>query len=186
MTVGGEITNPLEKLVGYQLRRASAVVMPELVAQFDGLGLRLSEGSVLMLIDQNPGINQSSIGKALDIKRANMAPLIAKLTKHDLVQRRPIDGRSFGLYLSKRGESLAAAVMRFTADHEARLIAALPREWREGFIGALQSLRRGWAGASSVVTDGAGDNDDGPAEAMVSHPRDEPDRPSNRKQVAAG
>lgn len=186
MIVRGEITNPLEKLVGYQLRRASAVVMPELVAQFDGLGLRLSEGSVLMLIDQNPGINQSSIGKALDIKRANMAPLIAKLVKHDLVQRRPIDGRSFGLYLSKHGESLATAVLKFSADHDARLVAALPQEWQESFIGALRSLRRGWGPTSGVLADSGDDNGDKAVGAMASHSRDQPKRPSKRKQVAAG
>lgn len=153
-----EIVNPLEPLLGYQLRRASAAILSELVAQFEAKGLRLSEGSVLMLVARNPGINQSSVGRALDIQRANMAPLVGQLAKQGLIERRKVDGRSFGLNLSKRGQQIADAIAAISAEHDAKLTAALPAEMRDSFGMALRALRRAWEPApdpAPAIIDGA-------------------------------
>ena len=143
------VSNPLELLLGYQLRRATAAVMPDLIAKFEALGLRLSEGSALLLIDRNPGINQSAVGRALDIQRANMAPLVATLSKRRLIERRRMDGRSYGLHVTASGAGLAEKVAAISEDHDQRMAAALPPDLRGALPTALASLRRAWAGENA-------------------------------------
>ena len=41
-----------------------------------------------MVIESNPNISQSEIGRMLEIAGANMAPLISRLEKRELVERR--------------------------------------------------------------------------------------------------
>ena len=62
--------DPLEDYPGYSLRRASAVNMAKLARRFAAIDLRPTEATVLMVIDANPNISQSEIGKMLDIARA--------------------------------------------------------------------------------------------------------------------
>ena len=50
----------------------------ELARRLAPLDLRQTDVSVLLLVAENPGITQSEVGKALDIQRANMAPLVAR------------------------------------------------------------------------------------------------------------
>jgi hypothetical protein len=76
-----ETTNqdPLYALPGYALRRASNAMMAELATRLGGLDLRISDASVLMLIDGRDDMTSSEIGKMLDIARANMVPLLNRL-----------------------------------------------------------------------------------------------------------
>ena len=104
------ITNPLEDVLGYHLRRASGVMTARLSDGYSELGLRLTEASVLIMIDANPGSKQSDIGKLFDIKSANMAPLVAVLSKLGYVERKKLDGRSQGLYVSDQGKKIVGKI----------------------------------------------------------------------------
>jgi DNA-binding MarR family transcriptional regulator len=64
--------DPLKNYPGYSLRRASAGNMAKLARRFAAIDLRPTEATVLMVIDSNPSISQSEIGKMLDIARANI------------------------------------------------------------------------------------------------------------------
>ncbi len=90
---------PLEGYLGYQLRRASVAMQKHLSSLYKKLGFKVIEGSVLLMIEANPGIKQSQIGKTFDIKSANLVPLVGFLEKNDCIERKPIDGRSHGLFL---------------------------------------------------------------------------------------
>lgn len=121
-------TNPLDRLIGYQIRRASVAMMARLVRDLSELGLTPTEASVLLLVEANPGITQSEVGRVLNVKRANMAPLTAALDRRSLVQRRPVDGRSHGLELTPSGAALAAEALRSMETHDASIAASLSGE----------------------------------------------------------
>lgn len=121
------LANPLEERFGYQLRRASLVMMAELAARMADLGLTITEASILVLIRVNPGANQTELSQALAIKRANMVPLIAGLEDRGLVQRRVVDGRSHALHLSKSGAGLAGKANSAMRTHEAQFLGPLSR-----------------------------------------------------------
>jgi len=136
------IDNPLDTLLGYQLRRASAAILADLARALEELELTPTEASVLLLIGHNPGITQSEIGRTLAIQRANMAPIAAMLTERFLLTRTQADGRSQGLLLKRAGVALADRVRAIIAAHEARFLPDLPEEERQSLIGVL---RRVWA-----------------------------------------
>lgn len=132
---------------GYLLRRASAAMMADLTARLATLGLRPTEATVLMLIDDHPGITQSSIGRTLQIKRANMAPLAARLSDQGWIAGRAVDGRSTGLYLTDAGGVFISRVRAEIDAHEARIIALIPEPHRAHLVPALKAI---WAGAERV------------------------------------
>ena len=132
--------DPMKDYPGYSLRRASAVNMAKLARRLAAIDLRPTEATVLMVIDANPNISQSEIGKMLDIARANMAPLVSGLADRKLVKGQPIDGRSYGLVLTDSGTSIAAKARRAVATHEEELLARIPATQRKAFLAALRKL----------------------------------------------
>src|ERR1700753_2223817 len=91
------LADPLAELLGYHLRRLSVRVMTDLGRSLAPLDLNPADASGLLMIDANPGITQSEVGKAIGVLRANMAPLVADLVSRGLVEREPVDGRSNAL-----------------------------------------------------------------------------------------
>ncbi|HXR18371.1 MAG TPA: MarR family winged helix-turn-helix transcriptional regulator [Steroidobacteraceae bacterium] len=106
------------------------------------LRLRASEATVLCLIEANPGITQSEIGRMLNIARANMAPLVARLAAIKLIERRAVDGRSHGLRMTLAGHTMARKVGRAIRAHEAQLQANIPASQRKALLAALHALAR--------------------------------------------
>lgn len=102
--------DPVADRLGYQLRRASSVMMADLGAALAEEGLRPVEATILILIGANPGCTQSDLGRTLGIKRANMVPLIAGLGEKGMVAKAPVDGRSQALSLTEAGATRCVAV----------------------------------------------------------------------------
>ena len=132
--------DPLKDLPGYALRRASAAAMQKFARQLSPLDLRPTEASVLLVIDSNPNITQSEIGRMLEIAGANMAPLISRLEKRELIGRRRVDGRSHGLELTAAGRALTLRARKAMQSHEDELLARIPAGHRAAFLAALHAL----------------------------------------------
>jgi DNA-binding MarR family transcriptional regulator len=132
--------DPLKNYPGYALRRASATTMASLARRFTEFDLRPTEASVLMVIDANPNITQSEIGRMLDIASANMAPLVSRLADRGLVERQPVNGRSHGLALTKKGMGITGKVKKAVAAHEEELLSKIPAAHRKAFLGALRAM----------------------------------------------
>ena len=115
LILGGDTA--LSRSLGYALRRAQLSTYAEFSRFMGEFDVRPSEFSVLVLVGQHPGVNQSAIGAALDIKKTNMVPLLDRLEKHRLLERRqvPADRRLVALHLTSRG---VASLRRMEARHE--------------------------------------------------------------------
>ena len=135
-----KIVNPLDDMVGYQLRRASVAMFDDLATVLADLDLRPTGASILLLVGANPGITQSAIGRILEIERANMAPQAAMLTKRDFVARFASDGRSQGLRLTATGKAVVIKVRARIAAHEQRFIAGFSEPEKTSFLRALRSV----------------------------------------------
>jgi DNA-binding MarR family transcriptional regulator len=140
------VIDPMARFPGYALRRASAGAMAKLAKDLAVLALRPTEASVLMVVEANPGITQSEIGKLLDIASANMAPLASRLHKRHLMVRARIDGRSHGLRLTESGMAVARRIEKILAAYEADLLERIPAAHRAGFIAGVRAL---WSTLSS-------------------------------------
>lgn len=136
------LINPLDGLLGYQLRRASQAMLDDLLASLEDVKLRPSSVSVLLLVAANPGITQSRIGQALAIERANMVPMTAKLAKQGLLTRSRTDGRSHGLHLTEEGKRTALKIRKRIAEHENKFWKHAKASQRSAQLKFLRSL---WA-----------------------------------------
>ncbi len=132
--------DPLKDFPGYLLHRVSADAMTRLARRLAPLGLRPTEASVLLVIEANPNITQSEIGRMLDIAGANMAPLVARLADRELIEREPVDGRSHGLTLAPAGRELFVQLRNQFKEHEAEILDKLPASRRAAFTKMLRTL----------------------------------------------
>ena len=134
--------DPLPSLPGYALRRAANATGAELSARLAALGLRQADASALVLIGANPGVTASALGRALDIQRANMVPLIGKLVTAGLVERVAIDRKSQGLELTADGKARLAQARKVIDAFENELLERVPLEHRPHLLPALEALWR--------------------------------------------
>ena len=132
--------DPLTKLCGYLLQRASAAALADLNRRLAPLGLRHAGVAMLMLIEARPGITQSQAGRILDIQRANMVPFVARLEALGVIRRRRVDGRSQALELTSRGSVLLERARRVVQTHEAMLLGRVPQELRPAVLPVLMAL----------------------------------------------
>lgn len=140
--VGAPLVEPLSGLPGYLLRRAANAMMAELATRLDALELRISEATVLLLLDGRADLTSSDIGKILDIQRANMVPLLARLEAAGLIRREPLDRKSQAILLTDDGRTCHARVEMLTREFENDLLARIPSDHRPHLIPALQALLR--------------------------------------------
>lgn len=134
--------DPLPDLPGYALRRAANATAAELSARLATLELRQAEASVLMLVDANPATTASALGRALDIQRANMVPLLKRLEDAGLIVRTPIDGKSQGLELTPAGRDRMQAARAVIDSFEREMLGRIPAEHRAHLLPALNALWR--------------------------------------------
>ena len=134
--------DPFAGLPGYALRRAANAMMTELGERLAGEGLRVSDATVLILAGEGARPTASQIGKALDIRRANMVPLLDRLEAAGLIAREPIDRKSLAIVLTEEGEAKLARVRRIVAAFERDLIERVPPEHRDHLMPALDALWR--------------------------------------------
>jgi len=139
----GGLTDPLKKLLGYRLRRASAAAMSSLAQELSGENFSASLASVLLMIESNPGETQAQIGRVLAIKRANIAPMIAKLEVDGLIRKESIDGRSFGLVVTRHGKKRADHLAAIFAANDQDVFGFLSRAERRQLDRLLQQVWKG-------------------------------------------
>lgn len=135
----GAPNDPLAPLLGYQLRRASNALLGTLAPSLAEFGLSVGEASVLVVIAANDGVTQSSIGRMLDIHRANMVPIAAKLARMGLTvsERR---GRELVLRTSAQGARTAQKILKRMHQHDRAHFAALDERQKKALSAVLRAL----------------------------------------------
>jgi DNA-binding MarR family transcriptional regulator len=132
----------LPDLVGYHLRKAQVAVFLDFAKSLEGLDIRPGQFGVLILIDGNPGLNQSELGEAMGVDRSTVVAVIDRLEERGLVARRPApnDRRSYALELTAAGRNLLARLRPLVAAHEARLAEGLGAGDKQQIIDMLRRV----------------------------------------------
>jgi DNA-binding MarR family transcriptional regulator len=125
------LQGPLPQYVGYALRRAQLAVFQDVIAALAEVDLRPAQFSVLILVDTTPGIVQSRASAALGIQKANFVPLLTELERRGLIDRVAVDGRTNGLFLTRKGRATLKRAHALHAIHHARVDALIGSEERE-------------------------------------------------------
>lgn len=125
---------------GFILRRAATVMMDDLARRLAKLDLRISDATVLMLVDKRTDMTSTEIGRVLDIQRANMVPLLNRLAAADLIERRPIDRKSQAIVLTAHGRKTLTKTRRLVERFESDLLDRIAPDQRDAFVGGLRTL----------------------------------------------
>jgi len=141
--IAGLDVSMLESSIGYNLRRAQGRQMQRFRAVFGKCGVRPVQLSVLAIILLNPEVRQSALGKALDMKRANVVTVLDELEQRKLVARRPAaaDRRSRVLHLTPTGRKLAERLVELHARFEQDIEKTLGKRGREELLAFLHAVR---------------------------------------------
>jgi len=114
----------LAELLGYSLKRAQLKVFEDFLRCVAPLQLTPAQFSVLLLLDRNPGRNQTEIANTLGILRPNFVSMLDALESRGLCarMRSTNDRRSHILVLTDKGRTVLARAKKLVASkHEARL-----------------------------------------------------------------
>ena len=133
----------LSELLGYSLKRAQLKVFEDFLRCVAPLQLTPAQFSVLLLLDKNPGRNQTEIANTLGILRPNFVAMLDALESRDLCTRirSTNDRRSHILVLTDKGRSvLARAKKLVAAKHEARLNELLGPDSRAALLDMLAKI----------------------------------------------
>ena len=114
-------------LVGYAATRASITLRKVFAQHMEPLGLKIVDFSILMLVAQNPQVNQKQLGQALDISAPNMAVTLDRMVECGWVERvRSVkDRRAQHIHLTPRGAQLVQRAEKISATMEAPSLAVL-------------------------------------------------------------
>jgi DNA-binding MarR family transcriptional regulator len=112
---------PLSESLGFLLRLLQLVSFHEFYASFANSDIRPGEISVLILIDENPGIRQGVLARRLLIKRAHMTKMVQAFEAAGLVKKSvpEDDKRGIELHLTTRGQRHVNKVKPLFTEHEA-------------------------------------------------------------------
>ena len=132
----------LAALLGYHLRRAEVFAFQNFAAHLGNDGVSPGQLGVLLLVEANPGSNQTRIGKALGIDRSTLVSIVDMIEKRGLIRREPspTDRRSHALVLSVEGAAFLRAIRPRLDAHEAEIARNLSAAERAQLRDMLQRL----------------------------------------------
>ena len=135
----------LSDLLGYVLKRAQLKVFEDFLRCVESLQLTPAQFSVLILLEKNPGRNQTEIASSLGILRPNFVAMLDGLESRDLCtrMRSANDRRSHILVLTDKGRAVLQRAKKLVASkHEARLNELLGPTNRAALLSMLSKISR--------------------------------------------
>src|ERR1700744_4882073 len=133
----------LSEMLGYPLKRAQLKIFEDFLRCMAPLQLTPAQFSVLLLLERNPGRNQTEIASTLGILRPNFVAMLDGLENRELCSRvrSANDRRSHHLVLTDKGRAALARAKKLVATkHEARLNELLGPANRAALLAMLARI----------------------------------------------
>jgi DNA-binding MarR family transcriptional regulator len=133
----------LSEMLGYALKRAQLKIFEDFLRCVAPLQLTPAQFSVLLLLDRNPGRNQTEIANTLGILRPNFVAMLDGLESRELCARvrSTNDRRSHHLVLTDKGRTMLSRAKKLVAaKHEARLNELLAPNDRAALVAMLTRI----------------------------------------------
>ena len=135
-------------LVGYAASRAAITLRKVFAQHMEPLDLKIVEFSILMLVAQNPQVNQKQLGAALDVSAPNMAVTLDRMVERgwgERVRGTP-DRRAQHIHLTARGVELVQRAEKIAATMEAPALSVLSAAEQALLIELLNKVTAGRGG----------------------------------------
>lgn len=132
----------LGDIVSHLLRRAHFLAEEMFSNEFTGEALTPRQKAALIVVYQQPGLNQNALADRLFMDRNTIADMVKRLVSGKLLVRQAArnDHRAYQLYLAPAGAQLLNRVLPRDANIETRLLERLPEEYRPLFLKCLKVL----------------------------------------------
>ena len=125
--VSGIDYGPLDKLVGYAIRRAQLVIYDDFMQALAPWELSPQRYSALTIIARNPGLKQTELGRIIGIARSGVVTVTNALEALGYVERADSaqDKRAFALRRTRRGTQALNKIEQAVRQHDERIAARL-------------------------------------------------------------
>jgi len=135
-------TAPLKELIGYALRRAQGAVYADLSDALAELELRPVQLTLLLMVEENPGVSQSAVCEAVGVQKTNTVATMGDLERRGFIVRKKSasDARSYQLHLTAKGKRFLQRAGEVHAIHEQRLIDRIGNDGRDQLLRLLGKL----------------------------------------------
>ena len=132
----------LDTVASHLLRRAHFMAEELFAREFVDESLTPRQKAALVIVYQNPGLNQNALADRLVMDRNTVAEMVKRLVATKLLLRSSAqsDQRAYQLFLAPAGAELLNRVMPRDALVEARVLERLPEEYRALFVKCLHLL----------------------------------------------
>jgi len=130
--------------VGFHLRLAQLAVFKHFESKLGEIDVTPAVFSVLEVLQQNDGITQSKLAGVVALDRSSVVPLLDKLAKRGLVERRAstTDRRHNHLHLTDSGRDLLAEAHRRADQHEKEICKPFTVAEKKLLLELLDRFRR--------------------------------------------
>ena len=141
-------TSRLSHLVGYASSLAAIRMRKVFARHMAPLDLKVVEFSILMLVAQNPQVNQKQLGQELDISPPNLAVTLDRMVERGWVERvrSTQDRRAQHIHLTMAGAQLVQRAEKIAATMEVSTLAVLSPAERALLIELLHKVASGRPG----------------------------------------
>lgn len=132
----------LDNVVSHLLRRAHFAAEEMFAQEFSDESLTPRQKAALIIVYQQPGLNQNALADRLFMDRNTVAEMVRRLVANGLLVRVPAkdDQRAYELCLSSDGAELLNRVMPRDLLVEERILERLPEEYRALFMKCVRML----------------------------------------------
>ena len=133
----------LPNLLGYNVRRAHVALWRDFNRTVGTGFVRPGIFSMMVLIDENPGVAQIELAAQLAIDKATIVGLIRLLQRQGWIERRRshADRRRQDLFLTSLGRHELTALRREMLEHEARFTNMFSRQELSQFFEFLRRIQ---------------------------------------------
>ncbi len=127
---------------GFLIRRAHQIAVSVFLEETGALGITNRQYGILLLLNEQPGIDQISVAKLLGLDRSTTGMVVDKLEKDGLVQRRALrsDRRKHSLALTRAGEAMLKRLIEPARPPQTRFPAVLAPGERTEFVRLLDKF----------------------------------------------
>lgn len=136
----------LDGLLGYQLQMANLLALGDARDALARHDITPAKLTALLLIQANPGCDQTALGRALKINRSSAMKIVNFLEERGLIERRA--GRNLrtnALYVLPEGQKRVSDMVAALYEADEELSAGLTAVERQTLFKLLRKLGRGKA-----------------------------------------
>ena len=141
------------------MRRAHFAAEDIFAREFADESITPRQKAALVVLYQNPGLNQNALADRLFMDRNTVAEMVKRLAASGLIERQQAadDQRAYRLFLAPGGEALLDRVMPRDMQVEQKVLERLPAEYRPLFIKCLRLIVEASLSQSRLSVPGDGD-----------------------------